>query len=56
MRERAKVSVETVRGTVELEFTNLQEAMERIGAANLETLRQWVQSLEQKAERESQQA
>jgi predicted nucleotidyltransferase len=49
MMETAKVRIETARGTVELEFKDLQEAMERMGAANLETLRQWVQSLERRA-------
>ena len=49
--ETAKVRIETERGTAELEFKDLQEAMERMGAANLETLRRWVRSLEQKAEK-----
>jgi len=46
MKEIAKVEIQTSHGTAELQFTNLQEAMERIGAANLEILRRWVQSLE----------
>ena len=44
--ENVKVSIETARGKVELEFENLQQAMERVGAANLETLRRWVRGLE----------
>ncbi len=46
MKESAKVEIQTSQGTVELQFSNLQEAMGRIGAANLEILRRWVQSLE----------
>jgi hypothetical protein len=49
MMATAKVKIETERGTVELEFKDMQQAMERMGAANLETLRQWVQGLERKA-------
>jgi hypothetical protein len=46
MKESTKVEIQTSQGTAELQFNNLQEAMERIGAANLEILRRWVQSLE----------
>jgi len=46
MKASAKVKIQTSQGAVELQFNNLQEAMERIGAANLEILRRWVQSLE----------
>ena len=44
--ENVKVNIETARGKVELEFEDLQQAMERMGAANLETLRRWVRGLE----------
>jgi hypothetical protein len=40
----------TVDGDVTLTFADAQEAMERMGAANLETLRSWVLSLEKKAQ------
>jgi hypothetical protein len=46
MTETVKVRVETESGAVELEFKDLQQAMERVGEANLETLRRWVRSLE----------
>lgn len=53
MQTRTTVAIRTAVGTVELRFTDLQQAMERMSEANLATLRRWTRSLERGPARES---
>lgn len=48
MNSRYLLNIETAQGEITLEFSNVQESMRQIGAANLATLRDWTKSLETK--------
>lgn len=48
MNNRYLLNIETAQGEITLEFSNVHEALLKIGAANLATLRDWTKSLETK--------
>lgn len=50
MNSRYLLNIETAQGEITLEFSDVQEAMRQIGAANLTTLRDWVKQLDSEKE------